>query len=79
MIIVKLTMKKFLKIMALIMMDIIWQLVIKDIVVGSYRIKKCHQESNYSIIIDECYSDYILLRNSCVEKCDINNYWMLSL
>ena len=42
---------------------------------GSYRIKKYHQESNYSIIIDECYSDYLLLRNSCVEKCDISNYW----
>jgi hypothetical protein len=34
MIIVKLAMKKFLKIVALVMMDIIWQLVIKDIVVN---------------------------------------------
>ena len=42
---------------------------------GSYRIKRCHQDSNYNIIIDECYPDYILIRNSCVEKCDSNNYW----
>ena len=42
---------------------------------GSYKIKKCHQESNYAIIVDECYSDYILIRNSCVEKCDSKSYW----
>ena len=42
---------------------------------GSYRIKKCHQNSDYNIIIDECYYDYILIRNSCVEKCDSTNYW----
>jgi hypothetical protein len=33
MIIVKLAMKKYLKLVALVMMDIIWQLIIKDIVV----------------------------------------------
>ena len=42
---------------------------------GSYKIKKCHQESNYKIIIDECYPGYIIVRNTCVEKCDTNNYW----
>jgi len=33
MIIVKLAMKKYLKLVALVMMDIIWRLIIKDIVV----------------------------------------------
>ena len=33
MIIVKLAMKKYLKLVALVMIDIIWQLIIKDIVV----------------------------------------------
>ena len=42
---------------------------------GSYRIKRCHQNSNYIIILDECNPGYILIRNSCVEKCDSNNYW----
>ena len=42
---------------------------------GSYRIKKCHQDRNYNIIVDECKPGYILLRNTCAEKCDTNNYW----
>ena len=42
---------------------------------GSYRIKKCHQNSNGDIIIDECNSDYVIARNQCVEKCENNKYW----
>ena len=42
---------------------------------GSPKIKKCHQEKNYTIIIDECTSDYVLLRNNCVEKCDSQSYF----
>ena len=41
---------------------------------GSPRIKKCHQENEYNITIDECYSDYILFKNRCIEKCNISNY-----
>jgi len=41
---------------------------------GSNKIKQCHQNYNGNIIIDECYSDYILIRNKCVEKCDSTNY-----
>ena len=42
---------------------------------GSPKIKKCHQEKDYTIIIDECTSDYVLLRNNCVEKCDSQSYF----
>ena len=40
---------------------------------GSDRIKECHQADNYTIIIDKCNSGYLLLRNTCVEKCDTKN------
>ena len=40
-----------------------------------YGIKTCHQDDNYNIIVDECYSDYVLVRNSCQEKCVSNSYW----
>ena len=42
---------------------------------GSYKIKKCHQNSDYSITIDECYSPYIKVGNTCTEKCDSSSYW----
>ena len=42
---------------------------------GSYGIKKCHQDNNYNIIIDECISNYILARNQCFEKCDSTRFW----
>ena len=41
---------------------------------GSPRIKKCHQGNGYDIIVDECYSDYILFKNNCIEKCNTSNY-----
>ena len=41
---------------------------------GSDRIKKCHQENIY-ITIDECYPDYILFNNSCIDKCNSSNYF----
>ena len=37
-------------------------------------IKRCHQNNDGNIIFDECYSDYILVRNQCTEKCDSSNY-----
>lgn len=46
---------------------------------GSYKIKQCHQSSDGNIIVDECYSDYILLNNQCVEKCDTSKYWLYCL
>ena len=46
---------------------------------GSYKIKQCHQNSDGNIIVDECYSDYILLKNQCVEKCDASKYWLYCL
>ena len=42
---------------------------------GSNKIKQCHQNNDGKVIIDECYSNYILLNNKCVEKCNANNYW----
>ena len=46
---------------------------------GSYKIKQCHQNSNGNVIIDECYSNYVILNNKCVEKCDTNKYWSYCL
>ena len=42
---------------------------------GSDRIKHCHQENIYNITIDECYPDYILFNNSCIDKCNSSNYF----
>ena len=42
---------------------------------GDYRVKKCHEDSNGNVIIDECQSSYVLARNQCVEKCEDNIYW----
>jgi len=41
---------------------------------GSPRIKKCHQGNDSNIIVDECYYDYVPFKDSCIEKCNTNNY-----